>query len=76
MGRITFRLPDHLHQKVKALAEAERRSMNEMLVMIVEEGTASAEVVPAPVIDGQTQIDVPDVRSGAGARPFKGPDPK
>lgn len=59
MQRVTFRIPDALHARVKALAQESGRSLNEQLVMIVEEGTAGAEVsVPVAPLAGQTSLDV------------------
>lgn len=36
MGAITIRLPDDLHEMIRELAEAERRSINNQIVMMLE----------------------------------------
>lgn len=39
-GRITFRMPKKLKERVRLLAVQERRSMNTQLVVLVERGMA------------------------------------
>jgi hypothetical protein len=36
MKQINVRLPDDIHAKLAAMAEAERRSLNSMLIVLVE----------------------------------------
>ena len=36
--RVTLRMPGTLHQRVKALADRDRRSLNNMLVVLIEQG--------------------------------------
>ena len=37
---LNLRLPSELHQKLKALAEKDRRSLNSEIVLILEQATA------------------------------------
>jgi predicted HicB family RNase H-like nuclease len=36
--RVTLRMPGPLHQRAKAAADRERRSLNNMLVVLIEQG--------------------------------------
>jgi predicted HicB family RNase H-like nuclease len=36
--RVTLRMPGPLHQRAKALADRDRRSLNNMLVVLIERG--------------------------------------
>ena len=36
MKQINVRLPDDVHAKLTAMAEAERRSLNSMIIVLVE----------------------------------------
>jgi predicted HicB family RNase H-like nuclease len=36
MKHVNLRLPDELHEKVKAVAEQNRRSLNSMLIVLIE----------------------------------------
>jgi predicted HicB family RNase H-like nuclease len=42
-ARITFRLPDDLHTRLKAAAAREHRSLNAQIVVYVERGLAADE---------------------------------
>jgi predicted HicB family RNase H-like nuclease len=37
MKHVNLRLPDDVHAKLAALAEAERRSLNSMIVVLIED---------------------------------------
>ena len=36
MKQLNLRLPDDVHAKLAAMAEAERRSLNSMVIMLIE----------------------------------------
>jgi hypothetical protein len=40
---VTLRLPRPLHQQLRAMADAERRSLNAQLVHLLEQATAERE---------------------------------
>jgi predicted HicB family RNase H-like nuclease len=41
--RVTLRMPGALHQRAKALADRDRRSLNNMLVVLIEHGLEHRE---------------------------------
>jgi predicted HicB family RNase H-like nuclease len=41
--RVTLRMPGPLHQRVKALADRDRRSLNNMLVVLIERGLSHGD---------------------------------
>jgi predicted HicB family RNase H-like nuclease len=41
--RVTLRMPGALHQRAKALADRDRRSLNNMLVVLIERGLEHQE---------------------------------
>jgi predicted DNA-binding protein len=41
--RVTLRMPRALHQRVKVLADRDRRSLNNMLVVLIEHGLEHRE---------------------------------
>jgi predicted HicB family RNase H-like nuclease len=41
--RVTLRLPGPLHQRAKVLADRDRRSLNNMLVVLIERGLEHRE---------------------------------
>jgi predicted DNA-binding protein len=41
--RVTLRMPGALHQRAKALADIDRRSLNNMLVVLIEHGLEHRE---------------------------------
>ena len=41
--RVTLRMPGALHQRAKVLAERDRRSLNNMLVVLIELGLSHGE---------------------------------
>jgi len=44
MVRVTLRLPDELHAKLRWLAYKERKSQNDLLLAMVEKALAKVEV--------------------------------
>lgn len=45
MGRISLRLPDHLHDMVRQLAEAEQSSVNQLITLTVSQKIAALKSV-------------------------------
>ena len=41
--RVTLRLPASVHQRAKTVAERDRRSLNNMLVVLIERGLNQGE---------------------------------
>lgn len=41
--RVTLRLPEPLHRRAKVLADRDRRSLNNMLVVLIERGLEHRE---------------------------------
>jgi predicted HicB family RNase H-like nuclease len=41
--RVTLRMPGPLHQRAKVLADRDRRSLNNMLVVLIERGLEHRE---------------------------------
>jgi predicted HicB family RNase H-like nuclease len=49
MKHVNLRLPDDVHAKLEALADAGRRSLNSTLIVLIEEAAAGRERdSPAP----------------------------
>lgn len=47
MKQVNVRLPDDVHTKLAAMAEAERRSLNSMIIVLIEEADQKRDS-PAP----------------------------
>lgn len=44
------RMPEELHRKLKARARANRRSMNQEILVLLEQSVAGEKLRPAPVV--------------------------
>ncbi len=46
MKQLNVRLPEELHEKLKVAAERDRRSLNAMIIVMIERGLAEGDRRP------------------------------
>ena len=65
MVKLTVRLPDDVHGRLSAAAERQRRSLNDMVVIVLDDGLPLDRVQPpSPLVVIEQPKDVPQAKKG------------